>query len=69
MERFDFSYAEYERFMERCPFTEEERNVLELRRRGLSVVQISLKLNMGTRTVDRRIRSIKRKIAKEMKMA
>lgn len=69
MERFDFSHAEYERFMERCPFTEEERNVLELRRRGLSVVQISLKLNMGTRTVDRRIRSIKRKIAKEMKMA
>lgn len=69
MERFDFSYAEYEQFMERCPFTEEERNVLELRRRGLSVVQISLKLNMGTRTVDRRIRSIKRKIAKEIQMA
>lgn len=65
MERFDFSHAEYERFMERCPFTEEERKVLELRRRGKSVVEISMALNMSPRTVGRRLESVKNKIARE----
>lgn len=66
MERFDFSHAEYQRFMERCPFTDEEIKVLELRRRGKSVVQISIGLNLSTRTVDRRIKDIIRKINKEI---
>lgn len=66
MERFDFSHAEYQRFMGRCPFTDEEIKVLELRRRGKSVVQISIGLNLSTRTVDRRIKDIIRKINKEI---
>lgn len=66
MKRFDFSHAEYQRFMERCPFTDEEIKVLELRRRGKSVVQISIGLNLSTRTVDRRIKDIIRKINKEI---
>ena len=66
MDKFDFSYSEYMRFLERCPFDEEEIAVLNLRRKGKSRIQISMMLNMSDRTVDRRIASIKRKISKEI---
>ena len=66
MERFGYGYAEYQRLLEQCPFTDEERRVFDLRRRGLSVVQIGRKLNISPRTVDRRLDSIKNKIAREM---
>ena len=29
MTRFDFSYDEYQRFLERCPFTDDEKIILE----------------------------------------
>lgn len=43
---FDFSYNEYQRFMERCPFTDEEIEILNMKRRGKSNVHISVKLHM-----------------------
>lgn len=65
MERFGYNWEEYQRLIERCPFSEEERRVFDLRRRGKSVVEISLALNMSPRTVGRRLDSVKHKIAKE----
>lgn len=63
--------AELER---RCAFTDEERDVLRLRARGYSLLEISFIMadrfgarrpggHYSDRTVDRRIRSIKNKIA------
>lgn len=66
MDKFDFSYAEYMRFLERCPFTDEEIEILNLRRKGKSRIQISMALNMSDGAVDRRIASIKKKISKEI---
>lgn len=66
MQKFDFSNSEYQRFIAVCPFSEEELKVLELRRRGKSVIQISLELAMSDRTVSRRIKSIAKKISKEI---
>lgn len=66
MEKFDFSFNEYQRFLERCPFTDEEIEILKLRRKGKSRIQISMALNMSDGAVDRRIASIKRKISKEI---
>ena len=66
MNKFDFSYSDYQRFIERCPFTDEELKVLELRRKGKSVIEICFALNMAERTVTRRIKSISRKIIKEI---
>jgi DNA-binding NarL/FixJ family response regulator len=65
LERFGYGYAEYQRLLEQCPFTDEERRVFDLRRRGKSVVEISMALNMSPRTVGRRLDSVKNKIAKE----
>lgn len=63
---FDFSYAEYQRFLERCPFTDEEIEILEMKRRGKSNIFISIKLHMSERTVCRRLNSIKKKISREI---
>lgn len=65
MERFNYPWAEYQRLIEHCPFTDEELLVLALRRKGCSLTQISIKLNMSERSVNRRIESIKSKIAQE----
>ncbi|MCI9085780.1 MAG: hypothetical protein HFE51_05080 [Clostridia bacterium] len=63
---FDFSYNEYQRFLERCPFTDEEIEILNLKRRGKSNVYVSIKLHMSERTVCRRLKSIKKKISREI---
>ena len=64
--KFDFSHAEYTHFLEVCPFSDEEKAVLDLRRRGKSDIEICFALNVSLSTVARRIRSITRKIMKEI---
>ena len=66
MVRFDFSYNDYQRFIAICPFSDEELKILDMRRRGKSIIQISLELAMSDRTVSRRIKSIAKKINKEI---
>lgn len=66
MNKFDFSYDEYQRFLERCPFSEEETKILNLRRKGYSITQIAIELNICDRTVSKRINSICNKILKEI---
>lgn len=63
---FDFSYNEYQRFMDRCPFTDEEIEILNMKRRGKSNIYISVKLHISERTVSRRLKSIRKKISKEI---
>jgi DNA-binding NarL/FixJ family response regulator len=63
---FDFSYNEYQYFMERCPFTDEEIEILNMKRRGKSNIYISVELHISERTVTRRLQSIQNKILKEI---
>jgi DNA-binding NarL/FixJ family response regulator len=51
--------------MENCAFTDEEIEVFKLRRKGVSIVAISLYLQMSESAVKRRIHSIKEKIEEE----
>lgn len=64
--KFDFSHAEYTHFLEVCPFSDEEKAVLDLRRRGKSDIEICFALNISLRTEARRIKSITKKISKEI---
>lgn len=66
MNKFEFSNAEYQHFIAICPFSDEELKILDMRRRGKSIIQISLELAMSDRTVSRRIKSIAKKINKEI---
>ena len=63
---FDFSKSEYNFFIENCNFINQEKEVFTLSRQGFSILEISLKLNISTATVSRRIYSIKKKIMHEI---
>lgn len=62
----DFTKAEYEYFLENCNFTDRQKEILKLRMKGKSIIEISMYegeyLPVSTRTVDREIRKIKNKI-------
>ena len=64
LNKFDFTRTEYEYFLSECPFTDEEKQVFDLRRKGKSIVQISFELNVSQSTVSRRIKSITKKVKK-----
>lgn len=60
----DLTAPEADRLRALCNFSDEERQVFDLRIRDKSVVEISIALNMSERGVYRRLANIKRKIAK-----
>lgn len=66
MQRFDFSFDEYQRFLERCPFTEEEKQIIKMRRDEKSILFIAMELSTSVSTVNRKIKSICKKISKEI---
>ena len=60
----DLTTPEADRLRALCNFTDEERQVFDLRIRGKSVVEISMALNLSTASTKRRLQSISRKICK-----
>lgn len=58
----DFLESEYEMFYNNCNFTDRQIEILNLRRKGKSIVEISMTLNMGEATVYRELKKIKKKI-------
>lgn len=60
----EFTRLECERFRRDCNFTPEELAVFDLAVKNMSNLKIGLELGMAQRTVDRRIKAIKRKIIK-----
>lgn len=67
-EKLQFPRELREQFERDCGFTDEELNIFRMRARGMSILQISFALQTdtelyGTEKVERRIRSIKNKIA------
>jgi DNA-binding NarL/FixJ family response regulator len=64
---FDFNKREYDHFMEYCGFTDEGKAVLDMRRRGMSVVEIGLTTYRSEATINRTIKRIKSKIKDEIK--
>lgn len=66
LKKLDFNKSEYEYFIENCNFTDRQIEILNMRRKGLSIVQISMELFISERTINREIKSIKNKILKEI---
>ena len=58
----DFLESEYEMFYNNCNFTDRQLEILNLRRKGKSIIEISMALNMGEATVSRELKKIKKKI-------
>lgn len=66
LKRLDFNKSEYEYFIENCNFTDRQIEILNMRRKGLSIVRISMELFISERTINREIKNIKNKILKEI---
>lgn len=64
LKKLDFNKAEYEYFLENCNFTDRQKEIFNLRRRGMSIIEISFKTNLCDRTINREIKKIKNKILK-----
>lgn len=60
----EFTEPECQYFRRACNFTPDELSVFNLRVRAMSIVEIQQSLHMSESTVNRRIRTIKRKIHK-----
>lgn len=60
----EFTEPECDYFRKVCNFTDEEREVFDLRVKGKTIIEIHFALSMAERTVDRRLQSIKKKICK-----
>lgn len=59
---FDFTKDEYEELKEKLMLNEEMSKILEMKIKGCSIVEISMKLNLSERTVARRVKLLKKKI-------
>lgn len=65
--RFDrIPSHEFRAKTEGCAFTQQEEDILKMLRKNESIVSISLATHVSTATVNRRIRSIKDKMANEL---
>lgn len=61
---FDFTKQEYEMLKEKLMLNEKLSQILEMKIKGYSITQISMKMNISERTTNRRIKELKRKIMK-----
>lgn len=59
---FDFTKDEYEQLKEKLMLNEEMSKIFEMKIKRYSIVQIAMKLNMSERTVNRRVKELKKKI-------
>lgn len=62
MTKIDFTKDEIEYFIDKCMLNDELSQILKMLNMDYSRTQISMKLNMSPRTLDRRIQLIKKKI-------
>lgn len=65
MKLSELTGAEYHYFRQNCPFSDREIAVLDMCRRGASLVETALTLHVSTATVSRVRRNIQKKIARE----
>ena len=59
---FDYTKDEYEQLKEKLMLNEEMSKIFEMKIKRYSIVQIAMELNMSERTVNRRVKELKKKI-------
>lgn len=59
---FDFTKEEYEELKDKLMLNDELSKILEMKIKGCSIIEISMKLNISERTVSRRVDKLKKKI-------
>lgn len=59
---FDFTKEEFESISKRAMLNDELIKIFEMKIKGYSITKMSMELNMSERTVNRRIKELKKKI-------
>jgi len=59
---FDFTKEEYEQLKEKLMLNDELSKILEMKIKRFSIVQMAMELNLSERTVNRRVKELKKKI-------
>lgn len=59
---FDFTKEEFENISKRAMLNDELIKIFEMKIKGYSITKMSMELNMSERTVNRRIKELKKKI-------
>lgn len=60
----EMTEIERERYRKFAGFTDQEREIFDLRARGKTIVEITIEKSLSAATVNRRIRSIKDKMSR-----
>lgn len=61
---FDFTKDEYEYIKNKLMLNEELSQILEMKIKGYSITKMALELNMSESTINRRVKTLKKKIMK-----
>lgn len=64
LKKLDFNKKEYDYFIEYCNFTDRQKEILDLRRKGKSIIEITFITHLSESTVFRELKKIKKKILK-----
>lgn len=59
---FDFTKEEFDSISKRAMLNDELIKIFEMKIKGYSITKMSMELNMSERTVNRRIKELKKKI-------
>ena len=62
--KFDFTKEEYEEIKDKLMLNEELSVIFMMKIKGYSITKMSMELNMSERTINRRIKQLKKKITK-----
>lgn len=60
--KFDFTRNEFEDIVKKAMLNDELIKIFEMKIKGYSITKMSMELNMSERTVNRRIKELKKKI-------
>lgn len=61
---FEYTKEEFDNIVEKAMLNEELTKIFEMRIKDYSITKIALELNMSERTVNRRIKELRKKIMK-----
>lgn len=62
--KFDFTKEEYETLKDKMMLNDELSTIFEMKIKGCSVIEMSMKLHLSESTIKRRVRCIKNKLKK-----
>jgi biotin operon repressor len=61
---FEFTKEEFEQIVEKAMLNEELTKIFEMKIKDYSITKMALELNMSERTINRRIKELRKKIMK-----